>query len=36
MAQDIEARDLTATVNDAAVQGKFMPLSGEICLSSDR
>ena len=29
-------RDLTATVNDAVVQGKFMFLSGEICLTSDR
>jgi len=28
--------DLTATVNDAVVQGKFMFLSGEICLTSDR
>jgi len=28
--------DLTATVNDAAVQGKFMFLSGEICLTSDQ
>ena len=28
--------DLTATVNDAAVQGKFMFLSGEICLTRDR
>jgi hypothetical protein len=28
--------DLTATVNDAAVQGKFMSLSGEICLTGDR
>jgi len=29
-------RDLTATVNDAAVQRQFMLLSGEICLTSDR
>ncbi len=28
--------DLTATVNDAAVQGQFIFLSGEICLTSDR
>lgn len=28
--------DLTATVNGAVVQGKFMPLSGEICLTGDR
>ena len=28
--------DLTATVNDAVVQGKFMFLSGEICLTCDR
>ena len=28
--------DLTATVNDAAVQGQFMFLSGEICITSDR
>ena len=28
--------DLMATVNDAAVQGKFMFLSGEICLTRDR
>ena len=28
--------DPTATVNDAAVQGKFMFLSGEICLTRDR
>jgi len=28
--------DLTATVNDAVAQGKFMFLSGEICLTSDR
>jgi hypothetical protein len=28
--------DLTATVNDAVAQGKFMLLSGEICLTSDR
>lgn len=27
--------DLMATVNDAVVQGKFMLLSGEICLSSN-
>jgi hypothetical protein len=27
--------DLMATVNDAVVQGKFMLLSGEICLTSD-
>jgi hypothetical protein len=27
---------LTATVNDVAVQRKFMLLSGEICLTSDR
>lgn len=27
--------DLMATVNDAVVQGKFMSLSGEICLTSD-
>jgi hypothetical protein len=27
---------LTATVNAAAVQRKFMLLSGEICLTSDR
>ena len=27
--------DLMATVNDAVVQGKFMPLSGEICLTSN-
>jgi hypothetical protein len=26
--------DLTATVNDAVAQGKFMILSGEICLTS--
>jgi len=30
------SRDLTATVNDAVVQGKFMFLSGEICLTGDR
>ena len=29
-------RDLMATVNDAVVQGKFMLLSGEICLTGDR
>ncbi|MEJ1393500.1 MAG: hypothetical protein RPU64_04780, partial [Candidatus Sedimenticola sp. (ex Thyasira tokunagai)] len=29
-------RDLTNTVNDAAVQEKFMLLSGEICLTGDR
>jgi len=29
-------RDLTATVNDAAVQQQFMFLSGEICLTGDR
>ena len=28
--------DLMATVNDAVVQGKFMFLSGEICLPGDR
>ena len=28
--------DLMATVNDAVVQGKFMFLSGEICLTGDR
>ncbi len=28
--------DLMATVNDAVVQGKFMLLSGEICLTRDR
>ena len=28
--------DLMATVNDAVVQGKFMFLSGEICMTSDR
>ena len=28
--------DLPATVNDAAVQRKFMFLSGEICLTRDR
>ena len=28
--------DLTATVNDAVVQGKFTFLSGEICLTSNR
>ena len=28
--------DLTATVNDAVAQGKFMLLSGEICLRCDR
>ena len=28
--------DLTATVNDAVVQRKFMFLSGEICLTGDR
>ena len=28
--------DLMATVNDAVVQGKFMFLSGEICLTCDR
>jgi hypothetical protein len=28
--------DLTATVNDAVAQRKFMPLSGEICLTCDR
>ena len=27
--------DLMATVNDAVVQGKFMSLSGEICLTSN-
>ena len=27
---------LTGSVNDALVQGKFMSLSGEICLTSDR
>lgn len=29
-------RGLTGSVNDALVQGKFMFLSGEICLTSDR
>ena len=28
--------DLTATVNDAVAQTKFMFLSGEICLANDR
>jgi hypothetical protein len=28
--------DLTATVNDAVAHGKFMSLSGEICLTCDR
>jgi hypothetical protein len=28
--------DLTATVNDAAVQRQCMLLSGEICLTGDR
>ena len=28
--------DLMATVNDAVVQGKFMFLSGEICLTGNR
>ena len=28
--------DLMATVNDAVVQGQFMFLSGEICLTSNR
>ena len=28
--------DFMVTVNDAVVQGKFMFLSGEICLTSDR
>ncbi len=28
--------DLTATVNDAVAQGKFMFLSGEICSSGGR
>jgi len=28
--------DLMATVNDAAVQRKYMSLSGEICLTSNR
>ncbi|MDP0560840.1 MAG: hypothetical protein QS721_00335 [Candidatus Endonucleobacter sp. (ex Gigantidas childressi)] len=28
--------DLPATVNEAVTQGKFMLLSGEICLTSDR
>jgi|GEM_PF-4672693 len=28
--------DLTATVNDAVVQGKLMRLFGEICLTGDR
>jgi len=28
--------DLMSTVNDAVVQGKFMFLSGEICLTSNR
>ena len=27
---------LTGSVNDALVQGKFMSLSGEICLTGDR
>ena len=31
-----KSSDLMATVNDAVVQGKFMFLSGEICLTSDR
>ena len=31
-----KSRDLMATVNDAAVQRKFMFLSGEICLTRDR
>ena len=31
----MKSGDLMATVNDAVVQGKFMPLSGEICLTSD-
>jgi len=31
-----KSRDLMATVNDAVVQGKFVSLSGEICLSCDR
>ena len=34
--QTTKPRDLTATVNDAAVQGKFVLLSGEICSTSDR
>jgi len=29
-------RDLTASVNEAVVQRKFMSLSGEICWPSDR
>ena len=28
--------DLMATVSDAVVQGKFMFLSGEICLAGNR
>ena len=31
-----KSRDLMATVNDAVVQGKFVFLSGEICLTGDR
>lgn len=30
-----KSSDLMATVNDAVVQGKFMFLSGEICLTRD-
>ena len=30
-----KSSDLMATVNDAVVQGKFIPLSGEICLTRD-
>ncbi|PIE42957.1 MAG: hypothetical protein CSA50_08005 [Gammaproteobacteria bacterium] len=34
--QTMKPCDLTATVNDAVVQGQFMLLSGEICLTSDQ
>ena len=34
--QTTKPGDLTATVNDAAVQRKFMLLSGEICLTCNR
>jgi len=36
MAQAPKSGDLTATVNDAAVQGQCMLLSGEICLTGNR
>ena len=34
--QTTKPSDLTATVNDAVAQRKFMSLSGEICLTCDR